>query len=123
MARRQLLTDEERLALLGIPSEADSLARLFTLSRSDRDLVAERRGDANRLGCAVQLALLRHPGTALAYLGQPPDAFVTWMAGQLDIPVAAFAEYARRPQTMTTTRASLLPPWAYVRRPWPTCRR
>ena len=25
--------------------------------------MAERRGDANRLGCAVQLALLRHPGT------------------------------------------------------------
>ena len=58
MARRQLLTDEERLALLGIPSDADSLARLFTLSRSDRSLVAERRGDSDQLGCAVQLALL-----------------------------------------------------------------
>ena len=58
--------------------------------------MAERRGDANRLGCAVQLALLRHPGTALAYLDQPPDVLVTWMAGRLDIPAAAFAEYARR---------------------------
>lgn len=101
MARRQLLTDEERQALLGIPPDADSLARLFTLSRSDRSLVAERRGDANRLGYAVQLALLRHPGTALAYLDQPPDALVTWMAGQLEVRVTAFAEYARRPQTMT----------------------
>jgi len=101
LARRQLLTDEERMALLGIPPDADSLARLFTLSRSDRDLVAERRGDANRLGCAVQLALLRHPGTALAYLDQPTDALMAWMAGQLEIPVPAFAEYARRPQTMT----------------------
>ena len=101
MARRQLLTDEERQALLGIPPDADSLARLFTLSRLDRNLVAERRGDANRLGCAVQLALLRHPGTALAYLDQPADALVTWMAGQLDVSAAVFAEYARRPQTMT----------------------
>ncbi len=101
MARRQLLTDEERQALLGIPPDADSLARLFTLSRLDRNLVAERRGDANRLGCAVQLALLRHPGTALAYLDQPIDALVTWMAGQLEIPATVFAEYARRPQTMT----------------------
>ena len=48
MARRQLLTDEERMALLGIPPDADSLARLFTLSRSDRDLVAERRGSSRR---------------------------------------------------------------------------
>ena len=123
MARRQLLTDEERQALLGIPPDADSLARLFTLSRVDRNLVAERRGDANRLGCAVQLALLRYPGTTLAYLAQSPDALVSWMAGQLEIPAAAFAEYARRPQTMTTTRASSPPPCACARRPWPTCRR
>jgi len=101
LARRQLLTDEERQALLGIPPDADSLARLFTLSRADRSLVAERRGDANQLGCALQLALLRHPGTALAYLDHPADALVTWLAGQLDIPASAFAEYARRPQTMT----------------------
>ena len=89
------------MALLGIPSDADSLVRLFTLSRSDRSLVAERRGDANCLGCAVQLALLRHPGTALAYLDRPAGDLVTWMAGQLDILATAFAEYARRPQTMT----------------------
>jgi TnpA family transposase len=101
LARRQLLTDEERQALLGIPPDADSLARLFTLSQLDRNLVAERRGDPNRLGCAIQLALLRHPGTALAYLDQPIDTLVIWMAGQLDIPAAVFAEYARRPQTMT----------------------
>ncbi|WP_158322802.1 DUF4158 domain-containing protein, partial [Acidisphaera rubrifaciens] len=101
MARRQLLTDEERTALLGIPADPDAFARLFTPSRIDRTLVAERRGDANRLGCAVQLALLRHPGTALAYLDQPVDALVAWMACHLDIPATAFAEYARRSQTMT----------------------
>jgi TnpA family transposase len=101
MARRQLLTDEERMALLGIPADPDALARLFTPSRTDRALVAERRGDANRLGCAVQLALLRHPGTALAYLDQPVDTLVAWMARHLDIPAIAFTEYARRSQTMT----------------------
>lgn len=101
LARRQLLTDEERQALLGIPPDTGSLARLFILSQPDRSLVAERRGDANRLGYAVQLALLCHPGTALAYLDQPADALVTWMASQIEILALAFAEYARRPQTMT----------------------
>ena len=61
MARRQLLTDDERRTLLGVPADPDDLARLFTLTRSDQDLVARRRGRANRLGFAVQLALLRHP--------------------------------------------------------------
>lgn len=101
MAHRQLLTDEERQALLGIPLDADSMARCFTLSRPDRHLVAARRRDANRIGFAVQLALLRHPGIALAQLEQPVEPLVQWLAKQLEIPAAPFTGYARRPQTMT----------------------
>ncbi len=63
--------------------------------------MAGRRGAANRLGFAVQLALLRHPGMALAQMDEPIDALVDWLAAQLEIPAAAFTEYARRPQTMT----------------------
>ena len=87
--------------LFGVPNEPDNLARLFTLSRADLTLVAERRGPANQIGFAVQLALLRHPGIALANLEQPPEPLVLWLARQLDIPAAAFARYASRPQTMT----------------------
>jgi hypothetical protein len=101
LQRRQILTDEERQTLLGIPQDADSLARLFTLSRSDQHLVALRLGDASRLGFAVQLALLRHPGIVLANLEQPPEPLVIWLATQLGIPPAAFAAYAHRPQTVT----------------------
>ncbi len=101
MAHRQLLTDNERQTLLGIPIDPDGMARHFTLSRADQDLVAERRRDANRIGFAVQLALLRHPGMALAQLEQPVEPLVQWLAKQLEIPAAPFAGYARRPQTMT----------------------
>jgi hypothetical protein len=68
MADQRLLTDEERQALLGIPLDADGMARCFTLSRANQELVASRRRDANRIGFAVQLAPLRHPGIALAQL-------------------------------------------------------
>src|ERR1700722_13676308 len=101
MAHRQLLTDDERQALLGIPLDPDGLARRFTLSRADQNLVAERRRDANRIGFAVQLALLRYPGIALAQLEQPVEPLVQWLAAQLEIPAAPFVEYANRPQTMT----------------------
>jgi TnpA family transposase len=101
MAHRQLLTNEERQALLGIPLDPDGMARRFTLSRADQDLVAGRRRDTNRIGFAVQLALLRHPGIALAQLEQPVGPLVQWLAKQLEIPAAPFAEYAHRPQTMT----------------------
>jgi TnpA family transposase len=101
LARRQLLTDEERRLLLGVPRDPDTLARHYTLTRSDRDLVTSRRGAANRLGFAVQLALIRHPGAALAQMDDPVDGLVAWLAAQLGIPPAAFTEYARRSQTMT----------------------
>ena len=66
MAHRRLLTDEERHRFFGIPLDKDGMARCFTLSRADQNLVVRRRRDANRIGFAVQLALLRHPGIALA---------------------------------------------------------
>lgn len=59
--RRQLLTEEERRLLFGMPPDADALTRHYSFTRSDRELLAVRRGNANRLGFAVQLALLRHP--------------------------------------------------------------
>ena len=101
MSRRQLLTDEERRLLLGVPRDPDALARHYTFTRSDQDLVAGRRGATNRLGFAVQLALLRHPGTALAQMDEPVDVLVNWLAARLEIPAAVFTEYASRTQTMT----------------------
>ena len=53
MASRQLLTDEERWLLLGVPHDPDSLARHYTFTRFDQELVVGRRGAANRLGFAV----------------------------------------------------------------------
>jgi hypothetical protein len=101
MARRPLLTDEERRLFFGIPDDPDGLARQYTFTRSDQDLVAARRGAANQLGFAVQLALLRHPGMGLAHMEEPVGVLVEWLAAQLGIPAAAFADYAARPQTMT----------------------
>ena len=90
MEHRQLLTDEERRLLLGVPGDADSLARHYTFTQSDQDLVGHCRGAANRLGFAVQLALLRHPGRALPNMDEPVHALVAWLAAHLELPVAAF---------------------------------
>ena len=89
MAHRQLLTNEERQALFGIPLDPDGMARRFTLSRADQNLVAGRRRDTHRIGFAVQLALLRYPGIALAQLEQPIGPLVRWLAKQLKVPNGA----------------------------------
>lgn len=105
MGKHELLTDAARERLIGIPTGRDELARLYTLEGSDLDLILQRRGDRNRLGFALQLAVLRHPGAMLAQLlartGQPPEALVRYLAHQLHVPASALADYATREQTMT----------------------
>lgn len=100
MPRHRLLNEDELRHLFGVPADREALARQFTLTPSDHDLVLTRRGDANRLGFAVQLALLRQSGRALAQVEEPIDPLVVWISAQIDVPTHLFADYARRHQTM-----------------------
>ena len=55
MPRRSILSAAERDSLLALPDTQDELIRLYTFSEPDLSLIRQRRGDANRLGVAVQL--------------------------------------------------------------------
>ncbi len=96
MARRKLLTPDERQALLGIPDDEESLIRHYTLSPQDRLQAEVRRRPHNQLGYAVQLCIMRYPGRVLGMGEDPPAAVVSYVAEQLGIAPGAFASYARR---------------------------
>src|ERR1019366_4639759 len=93
MGRRDLLSAEERRHLFGVPTDRDALARLYTFGSADLGLVEARREERNRLGFAVQLALLRHPGMTLTQIAAQPgvdlEPFVGFIARQLDLPSVA----------------------------------
>src|SRR5215207_364861 len=65
MARRDLLNDDERRRLFGLPESEAEIIRHYTLTPADLEYAADRHGAHNRLGFAVQLCLLRHPGFGL----------------------------------------------------------
>jgi TnpA family transposase len=101
MGRRDLLTDDERRLVFGFPTERDALARLYTFGPADVALIEARRRSGNRLGFALQLALIRHPGFATVRIDEAPDELVAYVAEQLRLPTSALRDYARRPQTST----------------------
>jgi len=65
MPRRSILTAAERETLLGWPEAQAELIRHYALRATDLAIVRQHRGAANRLGYAVQLCYVRHPGVAL----------------------------------------------------------
>ena len=103
--KHQLLTEGERDQILAIPTERDDLARLYTFEPSDIEIIGARRERRNKLGVALQLALLRHPGVTLAQLmqdrGALPHDLAAFIAEQLGLRVTDLADYAARDQTMT----------------------
>jgi len=99
MARRSILSATERDSLLAFPESQDDLIQHYSFTESDLSLIRQRRGDANRIGFAVQLCLLRYPGYALAGDMPVPDPVVQWVARQVQSDVAAWPQYGVRDET------------------------
>ena len=112
MPRRSVLSPADRATLLAPPDNDGDRIRLYTFSETDLALIRQRRGEANRLGFAVQLCLLRYPGAALAPDQDVDDALIRWVAGTLWLDATAWSRYAVRDTTRRQHRQQLL---AYLR--------
>jgi hypothetical protein len=99
MPRRELLTPAERAQLLAFPTEESELIRRYTLSRPELAYVRAHRGAQNRLGIAIQLCYLQHPGRILTEDETPPPALLGMVAAQIKVSPAHWDLYAGRDQT------------------------
>jgi hypothetical protein len=86
-------------SLLALPDTQDELIRHYTFSEPDLSLIRQRRGDANRLGVAVQLCLLRFPGQGLLPDASVPMPLLQWIGRQLRIDPSCWPQYAEREET------------------------
>ncbi len=85
MARRQQLGEAQVADLFDPPTDQRELVRHYTLSAADLVAVRRCRGDHNRLGYALMLCYLRHPGRALRAGERPPPALLNFVAQQIDV--------------------------------------
>ena len=92
MARRRLLQPDRWSVLLNPPTDEDSLVRNYTMSGDDLDRALRKRGHHNQLGFAVQFCLMRHIGRPLAQYDAVPAEVISFIAGQLGVTSALFAD-------------------------------
>jgi hypothetical protein len=99
MPARTLLSAEQRTRLFAIPTESAGMVHHYTFDADDLALIRTKRRSLNRLGFAVQLCLLRYPGLGMGPAEQPPEEMIAFVARQLGVLSADFADYAQRDQT------------------------
>ena len=99
MPRRSILSVAERDSLLALPATQDELIRHYTLSKTDLSIIGQHRKAANRLGFAVQLCYMRHPGVTLEIDEEPFAPLLRMVAAQLKVTPECWAEYGQRAET------------------------
>jgi TnpA family transposase len=96
-----ILTEEQRLEFTRIPQNISEweIAKYYTLTENDIDIINRHRRDFNRLGFAVQLCCLRNLGWSLGNISDIPDSVLFYIAEQVRIHPKKFAYYAQRTNT------------------------
>ena len=96
---RSILSVAERDSLLALPATQDELIRHYTLSETDLSIIRQHRKAANRLGFAVQLCYMRHPGVILEIDEEPFAPLLRMVAAQLKVMPECWVEYGQRAET------------------------
>ena len=96
-----LLTEDQRLEFTQIPQNISEyeIAKYYTFSTYDTDIINKHRRDYNRLGFAVQLSLLRNPGWSLISINNIPESVLNYIAKQIQVSPKELELYAQRENT------------------------
>lgn len=114
MAGRRLLGGDVWARLLDPPADEREIARLYMLTSEDIALISDRRTDTTRLGYALLLLYLHHPGRVLEAGEAPPAPLPANVARQLGVPPSALGAYVARDAIRREHLAELMAADGYV---------
>jgi TnpA family transposase len=78
--RRELLSAAQRVQLPALPTGLRELEERYSFTPSDLKFIDAHRTNSNRLGIAVHLCFLRHPGWAWTPEERIPVTMLWWIA-------------------------------------------
>lgn len=97
---RELFTLDQRLDLMQIPEDELVMGTYYTFSKKDLEIIKKRRREENRLGFAIQLAVLRYPGWSYTHIKSIPDSVIQYISKQIGINPSSFTHYPQRENTL-----------------------
>jgi TnpA family transposase len=97
---RELLTPEQRQALMQIPEDEWVIGTYYTFSKRDLEIINKRRREENRLGFAIQLAVLRYPGWPYTHIKSIPDSVIHYLSKQIGVSPTSLSLYPLRENTL-----------------------
>ena len=107
MSTKTILSPAQRTAIFDPPTDREVIDRLYTLGPDDLVQVCRRRRGANRIGYAVQLCYLRHPGRSLLPAEVPTLPLLELLCEQVGGTPDDFERYAMRGPTLREHRARI----------------
>lgn len=100
MPRKQVLSDFEIKELIKIPETDEELIINYSLSENDFSIIKNHcRTNTNKLGFAINLCYMRHPGIVLAPELYPDRKILQFIGSQLGINILEWEKYGKREQT------------------------
>nr|WP_243176640.1 DUF4158 domain-containing protein [Clostridium gasigenes] len=95
------MTEDQRLEFTQIPQNISEyeIAKYYTFPSYDIDIINRHRRDYNRLGFAVQLALLSNPVWSLISINNIPESVLNYIAEQIQVSSKELQLYAQRENT------------------------
>ncbi|WP_291869876.1 Tn3 family transposase [Maribacter sp.] len=112
----EILTQEQRKNYEKFPEilNENQISKYFTLDNLDLEFIQKRRGNANKLGVALQLTCVRFLGTFLNDLSEVPDTVKEFVAEQLSFgSITILRSYGKRETTIREHRTLIKKQYNY----------
>jgi len=98
-----ILTKKQREKFLKIPIDISDwdIAKYYTFTKKELEIIGNRRRQYNKIGFALQLSALKHPGWSYSKARQFPLSVSKYIAQQIKVNPSEICNYPKKIETLS----------------------